>query len=190
MNSRILPLRRISLAISLSLIMVNTSVQGAEANGEAADYVQPMTTWGEPDLRGTWPINHLIGVPLVRPPEFGDQAFLTDEEFAEKQASVAARDDRFQSGAIPLADAAGRAMRQTSLIVDPPDVMVNILSSPNTENNCKPICVVPIIRRKPFSIPLRISVPGTAALLVVCRYPCRRVTTTMAYAFFNHPVMS
>ena len=121
MNSRILSLGRISLAISLSLIMVNTSVQGAEANGEAADYVQPMTPWGEPDLRGTWPINHLIGVPLVRPPEFGDQAFLTDEEFAEKQASVAARDDRFQSGAIPLADAAGRAMRQTSLIVDPPD---------------------------------------------------------------------
>ena len=121
MKSRILPLRRISLAISLSIIMVNTSVQGAEANEEAADYVQPMTPWGEPDLRGTWPINHLIGVPLVRPPEFGDQAFLTDEEFAEKQASVAARDDRFQSGAIPLADAAGRAMRQTSLIVDPPN---------------------------------------------------------------------
>jgi hypothetical protein len=123
MKSPILPLRNISLAVSLSMIMVNTAALGAdEATTQAAsDYVQPMTPWGEPDLRGTWPINHLIGVPLVRPPEFGEQAFLTDEEFAEKQARVAARDDRFQSDAIPLADAAGRAMRQTSLIIDPPD---------------------------------------------------------------------
>ena len=32
----------------------------------AAEWTQPMTSWGEPDIQGTWPINHLIGVPLQR----------------------------------------------------------------------------------------------------------------------------
>ena len=80
-----------------------------------------MTPWGEPDIQGTWPINHLIGVPLVRDPAYGERLFMTDEEFEAEQSSVAARDDRFQSGAIPAADAAGRALRQTSLIVEPAD---------------------------------------------------------------------
>ena len=87
----------------------------------AEDYTQPMTSWGEPDLRGIWPISHLIGVPVVRPEEFGDRFYLTDEELEEKQSAVAQRDDRFQSGPIPAADAAGQALRQTSLIFDPPD---------------------------------------------------------------------
>jgi hypothetical protein len=32
---------------------------------------QPMTPWGEPDLRGTWPLNHLISTPFQRPEQFG-----------------------------------------------------------------------------------------------------------------------
>lgn len=91
------------------------AVYGAEA------YTPPATPWGEPDLRGTWPISHLIGTPLVRDPRYGNNRYMSDEEFAERQASVASRDARFQDGAIPAADAAGMAMRQTSLIVDPPD---------------------------------------------------------------------
>jgi len=104
--------------ISLSVISAQITVQGAES-GEA--YTPPMTSWGEPDLRGTWPINHLIGTPLVRDTSYGLNRYMSDEEFAERQASVEARDDRFQGGPIPVADAAGRAMRQTSLIIDPPD---------------------------------------------------------------------
>lgn len=87
----------------------------------AAEWEHPRTSWGEPDLQGTWPINHLIGVPLVRDPKFGERAEMTEEEFLEKQESVAARDQRFQGGPIPAADAAGQALRQTSLIVDPPN---------------------------------------------------------------------
>ena len=30
-------------------------------------YAQPKTAWGDPDLQGIWPINHLIAVPLTRP---------------------------------------------------------------------------------------------------------------------------
>ncbi len=86
-----------------------------------AEWTPPMTPWGEPDLRGTWPINHLIGVPLQRNPQYGERRFMSDEEYEAVQGAVAARDDRFQSGPIPVADAAGRAMRQTSLIIDPAD---------------------------------------------------------------------
>ncbi len=79
-----------------------------------------MTPWGEPDLRGTWPLNHLISTPLQRPERFGERRFLTDEEFAAAQKSAEDRNTRFQSGAIPQADA-GQATRLTSLIVDPPN---------------------------------------------------------------------
>jgi hypothetical protein len=71
-------------------------------------------------LRGTWPLNHLINTPFQRPEKFGDRRFMTDEEFAAAQKSADDRNARFQSGAIPQADA-GTASRLTSLIVDPPN---------------------------------------------------------------------
>jgi hypothetical protein len=83
-----------------------------------AKYVPPKTPWGEPDLQGLWPINHLIAVPLVRPKALGDKFELNDEEFAKQQEAIKARNARLQ-GPIPAADAPDRAMRQTSLIVDP-----------------------------------------------------------------------
>ena len=79
-----------------------------------------MTPWGEPDLRGIWPLNHLISTPFQRPEKFGDRRFMTDEEFAAAQKSAEARNERFLSGAIPQADA-GEATRLTSLMVDPPN---------------------------------------------------------------------
>ena len=109
------------MGCSLALVQVPAIAAAAVDIADTEEYTPPMTSWGEPDLTGIWPINHLIGVPLVRPAEFGDRLYLTDEEFEAEQSSVASRDDRFQSGPIPAADAAGQALRQTSLIVDPPD---------------------------------------------------------------------
>jgi hypothetical protein len=85
------------------------------------NYKAPKTPWGEPDLQGIWPINHLIAVPLERPPQYGDRLYLTDDEVAKAKASLEARNKRFESGAIPQADISQTAMRQLSLIVDPPD---------------------------------------------------------------------
>lgn len=113
-------IKRILLAGALALNATLTHHPGIAAQ-PSADWTPPLTEWGEPDLRGSWPINHLIGVPLQRDSTFGERLYMTDEEFAEEQSSVAARDERFQSGAIPAADAAGRAMRQTSLIIAPAD---------------------------------------------------------------------
>lgn len=85
-------------------------------------YAQEWTTsWGEPDLQGMWPLNHLISVNVVRNKKYGDRLYLTDDEMTQAEANTAARDERFQSGTIPGADAAGMALNQTSLISFPVD---------------------------------------------------------------------
>ena len=94
--------------------------QPQQAAAKAKPYTPPKTAWGEPDLRGMWPLNHLISTPFQRPEPYGDRRFLTDQEFAAAQKSAQSRNQRFQSGAIPQADA-GEATRLTSLLVDPPN---------------------------------------------------------------------
>jgi hypothetical protein len=78
-----------------------TAQQPANQRG----YKPPMTPWGEPDLRGIWPLSHLISTPFQRPERFGDRLLLTDEEFAAAQKNAEDRNKRFLAGAIPQADA-------------------------------------------------------------------------------------
>ncbi len=52
------------------------------------DYTPERTPWGDPDFRGTWPIDHLNGLPLQRTPEQGNRVFLTDDEYAERQERI------------------------------------------------------------------------------------------------------
>jgi hypothetical protein len=130
MIRQILALGGISFALTFAQ---NSRAQGQGAQGATTETAKgyqpvapapgwkaPMTPWGEPDLQGTWPINHLIAVPLERRREYGDRLYLTDEEFAKAQASIDAR-KKNQKGPIPDRDNPDRPMRQTSLIVDPPD---------------------------------------------------------------------
>ena len=107
----------------VALIVCWTSVpfdSPSLAQGTPSAWKHPVTPWGEPDLRGIWPLNHLISTPFQRPVTFGERRFLTDEEFAVAQKSAEDRNTRFQSGAIPQADA-GEATRLTSLMIDPPN---------------------------------------------------------------------
>ena len=123
------PIRALGrVAVGVVLMACGTAVspfdslalaQGRPAGTERA-WKQPMTPWGEPDLRGIWPLNHLISTPFQRPEQFGERRFLTDEEFAAAQKSAEDRNTRFLSGAIPQADA-GEATRLTSLMIDPPN---------------------------------------------------------------------
>jgi hypothetical protein len=86
------------------------------------------TPWGEPDLRGGWPIDHLNGrTPLERDPKMGNRAFLTPQEFADKEKNVAALNQRYanedsknQIGIGHWAET-GDPSRRTSYIIDPPD---------------------------------------------------------------------
>lgn len=89
-------------------------------------YKAGTTSWGEPDLRGGWPIDHLNGrTPLERDPKHGNRAFLTDEEFAERDQAVAVLAQRYQSeeskGTMGIGHWAevASANRRTSWIISP-----------------------------------------------------------------------
>jgi len=75
----------------VALIVCWTSVpfdSPSLAQGTPSAWKHPMTPWGEPDLRGIWPLNHLISTPFQRPETFGERRFLTDEEFAAAKAKI------------------------------------------------------------------------------------------------------
>lgn len=91
------------------------------------DYQPARTPWGEPDLRGSWPIDHLNGTPLQRDPKQGDRVFLTDEELAQRARFIEGAAKRYevedQENKIGMGHWAemGEVSRRTSFIVDPPN---------------------------------------------------------------------
>jgi hypothetical protein len=75
----------------------------AAADDEPASaYVVPRTPWGDPDLRGMWPIDHVNGTPLQRPAELGEQRYLSDEDLAEREARLAALNARYDEEGPPI----------------------------------------------------------------------------------------
>ncbi|MDB5690053.1 MAG: hypothetical protein JWL91_1929 [Sphingomonas bacterium] len=52
------------------------------------NYTPKKTAWGDPDLRGTWPIDHLGGLPMQRTEAQGNRVFLNEQEFAEREARM------------------------------------------------------------------------------------------------------
>ena len=91
------------------------------------DYVPEKTSWGDPDLRGTWPIDNIASLPMNRPANVQGRAWQTEEEYARRlqQAGSSdaayAREDR--QGTIGMghwveSDSSGR---RTNLVVDPPN---------------------------------------------------------------------
>src|SRR5580658_10651502 len=85
--------------MSIGLMLGQSQKPAANKN-----YTPPKTSWGEPDLQGIWPLNHLIATPFQRPEKYGDRRFLTEEELAAAKKSAEQRNKRFESGAIPQAD--------------------------------------------------------------------------------------
>ncbi|MDH3420260.1 MAG: hypothetical protein OEM78_12380, partial [Gammaproteobacteria bacterium] len=103
----------------------------------------PRTPWGDPDLQGIW--SNPYETPLERPERFGTRAFLTDEEVAEAERSLAERYDQpgrdSREGTGTERDVA-RAYnehwrgdptlargRRTSMIVDPADGQMPALTA-------------------------------------------------------------
>jgi hypothetical protein len=88
---------------------------GLAAQATQQPWTSPTTAWGDPDLTGRWPLTHLNGTPVQRPAEFGDRRLLTDQEFAKRQADIAANRIRLAGAWAEV----GEANRLTSLIVEP-----------------------------------------------------------------------
>jgi hypothetical protein len=97
----------------------------------------PRTSWGDPDLQGTYTSDNSIGVPFERPQKFADRAELTAEEYAQRldanEEQIAKDQNRLPESEFSAEDpAAINASRHwlerpdspshaTSLVVDPPD---------------------------------------------------------------------
>jgi hypothetical protein len=99
----------------------------------AKAYTQPKTSWGDPDLQGTWTSDDCINTPMQRPANLGDKLYLTDEELTQREAAIArqAENDKQQFVAANAqanvnppghwGERARRPCRQTSLVIDPPN---------------------------------------------------------------------
>ena len=61
------------------------------------DYAPKVTPWGEPDMRGTWPIDYLNGTPMQRTPAQGNRVFMTDEEYAERAKRIESLAQRYEN---------------------------------------------------------------------------------------------
>jgi len=70
----------------------------------------PRTEWGQPDLRGIWDFRTIT--PLQRSEEFGDKAFLTEEEAASLEQAVIDRNVRLASRAAERTAAADQVDRR------------------------------------------------------------------------------
>jgi hypothetical protein len=121
MVKRILALRGIGVGIGLIICWAPWTAAAQQPPASKPGWTQPKTPWGEPDLQGIWPLNHLIATPFQRPEKFGERRLLTDEEFAAAQKNAENRNKRFESGAIPQADSGSEVTRLTSLMTDPPN---------------------------------------------------------------------
>jgi hypothetical protein len=93
----------------------------------AAKWKQPRTPWGDPDLQGTWPISHLMTVPLQRPAQYGDRLQFTPEELAQQRKAAEAQNQGYKNEEAQHKLGMGHWVEetevptQTSLIVDPPN---------------------------------------------------------------------
>jgi hypothetical protein len=116
----------IGIVVAAALLAACTQRSGSEGAGDVG-WQQPKTPWGDPDLRGKWPISHLIGTPFMRPAKYGDRRVMTDEEFEQNEKGLEGRNTAYDKeikdnkmGMGHWAEATV-AQRLTSLLVDPPN---------------------------------------------------------------------
>jgi hypothetical protein len=120
------------LAIS-ALTAQPVTAQAAKPAPSTKTWSAPKTPWGDPDLQGTWTSDDCIGTPLNRPANFGDRAYYTEQELAQRQNQLATQQQNdlqetvgsnARVGTGPPAhwgERARRPCKQTSLVVDPPN---------------------------------------------------------------------
>ncbi len=91
------------------------------------DYQPPVTPWGDPDLRGTWPLNDFAELPVNRPDQYGDRFWKTEAEIASEQGRVEQLEEAYENedeeGTIGLGhwiEYQGGA-RRTSMVVSSQD---------------------------------------------------------------------
>ena len=132
--------KQVSVGIGVALLTASLVAQAPSPKSVEKAYAAPKTSWGEPDLQGTWTSQAELGVPFERAAAFGTRQSLTDEEFAQRERQEQAQlkndaadfdpttADISRAGQVGSATSPpptwlerGKASRRTSLVIDPPD---------------------------------------------------------------------
>ncbi|SVC15915.1 uncharacterized protein METZ01_LOCUS268769, partial [marine metagenome] len=119
-------LRRV--AVGLAVACLGPVVVSAQSPTEV-----PRTPWGTPQLDGVWDFRTLT--PFERPEEYGDRAFLTEEEAAALEQGAVGRNQAADEAPAQRTEAGGSIgaynqfwmdfgtkvveERRTSLVIDP-----------------------------------------------------------------------
>ncbi len=85
----------------------------------------PRTDWGDPDIRGKWPIDYLAGTPRTRSSRYGNRRFYTDREYQEifydAEDAMARYEEEEDANMMAMGhwNERGLPLRQTSLTLEP-----------------------------------------------------------------------
>ncbi|MGZ3173292.1 MAG: hypothetical protein ACXWJC_09605 [Croceibacterium sp.] len=111
-------------AVVCALSLVTALPAGAKSASSTAVYKAPRTAWGDPNLRGMWPLE-VGNTRMQRDPKYGNQAWLTDAEYAAALKAAQARgegaDKEDQENKLGGGHwfEYGTVLKQTSLIMQP-----------------------------------------------------------------------
>jgi hypothetical protein len=108
--------------VAVVLATMSSLSLSAQQSASKKAWTAPRTAWGAPDLQGVWTSDDARSVPMQRPQQFGTRTLLTDEEFAErKRRDDETRSDTRAGAGTFVGEVGTRTVRQTSLVIDPPD---------------------------------------------------------------------
>ena len=115
-------------AIAVLLLCAAVPLLAQEAAPVAAEsgaWQAPRPSWGDPDLRGNWPLDYLGQTPRERPAQYGSHATLSDADYdaalarAREQLDWYGREEQAGMMAMGHWIERGLPLRQNSLIVEP-----------------------------------------------------------------------
>jgi hypothetical protein len=124
--------------LSLPLLALPAAAAAKDKPAKPAWSV-PHTPWGDPDLRGRWPIDYLAQTPRTRPAQYGTRAELTDAEYAaalksaKAQQEVYAKEVKIGKMGMGHWTERGLPLRQTSLTVEPADGRMPAMTAEGTK---------------------------------------------------------
>jgi len=105
------------------------SADASAAKRSDPHWKAPRNAWGQPDLEGIWTSDDMRGVPMSRPPQYGNRLYLSDEEFATRARQRGrARDvDNARTGTFRNEEGS-RDFSYTSMVIEPSDGRVPALT--------------------------------------------------------------
>lgn len=117
---------KLNAMMGVAAVVLALAASGPVSAAQKGTWAPKKTEWGDPDLRGTWPLDAVSGTPMERPARWNGRATMTDQEWAdtkkgalqaselydrEEKANKLSSGHWFERGIDPL--------RQTSLITEP-----------------------------------------------------------------------